>query len=149
MIKLTLPGSIRSKKNSKQIICVPTKFKETNTKHHWSRLGWKFCYIQIHPSRAYMKWEKAARDFVVHEHPPMLTGPIHVKITIYYKGRRPDLSGAMESVGDCLEGIIWEDDGQIESWDGSRMIHDLKNPRTELEVCQIVNDAAPNLFGAK
>lgn len=133
-MKLTLPGSIRSKKNSKQIICVPTKQKETNTKHFWSRLGWQCCFMQIHPSKAYKKWEKEARESIPPEDQVTYTGPIHVKITVYYKGRRPDLSGAMESVGDCLEGIAWQDDSQIESWDGSRLIHDVKNPRTIVEV---------------
>ena len=135
MIKLTLPGSIRSKKNSKQIIAVPAH-RETHNKHFWAKLKWQYCYNQIQPSSAYKKWEEEARISVYEnldiDFNEPLEGPIHVRALIYYKGRRPDLSGAMESVGDCLEGIVWKDDSQIESWDGSRLIHDLKNPRTEV-----------------
>jgi len=63
-----------------------------------------------------------------------LSGPLAVRAIIYYKGNRPDLSGALESIGDCFEGILWENDGQIESWDGSRLIYDGKNPRIVVRV---------------
>jgi hypothetical protein len=33
-----------------------------------------------------------------------------------------------------MEGIIWENDKQIISWDGSRLHHDKANPRTEITV---------------
>lgn len=56
--------------------------------------------------------------------------------TFYYKGPRPDLHGAMESLADCLQGIIINDDRQIESWDGTRIIHDKTNPRTEFEIVE-------------
>ena len=146
MNKLTLPGSIRSKKNSKQIIPMPAH-KKTSNKHLWSKLGWQFCYMQIQPSNAYKKWEKLAQEYALIQwramgHLSPLTGPIKVKMLAYYKGSRPDLSGAMESVGDCLEGLAWVDDRQIEIWDGeSRVIHDLKNPRTEIEIWQIAEVA--------
>ena len=137
MIKLTLPGSIRSKKNSKKIVSIPAH-KETANKHHWAKMGWQFCYMQIQPSSAYKKWEKEARASILDQLPPefeFITGPIKVKMLAYYKGHRPDLSGAMESVGDCLENILYCDDKQIESWDGdSRVIHDVKNPRTEIVI---------------
>ena len=134
MIKLILSGSIKSKKNSKQIIPIPAS-KSTNTMHYWPKRKWVFCFMQIHPSKAYKKWEKEARMEALAQLPPgfkIMTGPIRVKALAYYKGNRPDLSGMMESVGDCLEGIVWENDRQIESLDGSRLFHDLKNPRTEV-----------------
>lgn len=140
MIKLILPGSIRSKKNSKQIIAVPSHKGKGNNKHFWTKMGWQFCYMQIQPSNAYKKWEKEARISVLENAPlemEIMEGPIHIEAHIYYKGHRPDLSGAMESVGDCLEGIVWANDRQIESWDGSRLIHDLKNPRTEVFIYEL------------
>jgi len=146
MLKITLPGSIRSKKNSKQIIAVPSHKGKGTNKHLWAKMGWQYCYHQIHPSAAYKEWEKEARIAAWASTPEEpIEGPIHVKALIYYKGRRPDLSGAMESVGDCLEGIIWKDDIQIESWDGSRLIHDLKNPRTEVWVEEIENPPRPGI----
>jgi Holliday junction resolvase RusA-like endonuclease len=122
-LKLTLPGSIRSKKNSKRIFA-RGKFKT------------------VLPSKAYEIWEKSVRGSMIGR--PLiqecgtpriilpLLDPITINAQIYFAGQRPDLSGCLESIGDCLEGIIWENDKQIISWDGSRLHHDLKNPRTEL-----------------
>ena len=94
--------------------------------------------MQIHSSTAYKAWEKTARMDAMTQLPvgfKIIAGQVRVKVLAYYKGSRPDLSGAYESVGDCLEGIVWENDRQIESWDGdSRLIHDKKNPRTEVTV---------------
>jgi len=116
-LKLTLPGSIRSKKNSKRIFA-RGKMKK------------------VLPSKAYEEWEKTARATMFYQLRPLprLTCPVDVEAHFYFKGPQPDLSGCLESVGDCLEGIVWMDDGQIESWDGSRMHHDKVNPRTEIVV---------------
>lgn len=136
-ITLTLPGSIRAKKNSKRI------FARGRLK-------------KVLPSKAYEAWEKQARQeaiwfLVGYGFGDPLTTPVHVEAHIYYKGNRPDLSGAMESIGDCLQGVVWADDSQIVSWDGTRLHHDLKNPRTEItvrygmskteEACKIAEDA--------
>jgi len=113
-----IPGTVRIKKNSRRI---------------FAKKGGKGV-INL-PSKAYVEWEKMARDQISTQLPNHLLGytplsnPIHVRVVAYYKGRKPDLSGVLESVGDAFEGIVWDDDTQIESWDGSRLIHDLKNPR--------------------
>ncbi len=116
-LKITIPGSVRSKKNSKRIFACG-RFKK------------------VLPSKAYEAWEKEARQqFIVdHFRFPVITTPCHVEARFYFKGQKPDLSGAMESVGDCLEGLVWEDDTLIESWDGSRMVHDKDQPRSEIVV---------------
>lgn len=126
MIKLTLPGSIRSKKNSKQAIMI----------------GGKNCQRRpmIVPSKAYQLWEREARKALILALPfgfKPIEGALEIRAMIYYKGPRPDLSGCLESVGDCLQGLVYDDDGQIESWDGSRVIHDKDNPRTEVEITQM------------
>ncbi len=116
-----ISGSIRSKKNSKQIIKAKGR------------------HIPI-PSDAYALWEKQAHQelaITLREMNLLLipfSGSVKIKATFYYKGSRPDLSGAEESLGDCLEGFIINNDRQIESWDGSRMVHDKDNPRTEFEI---------------
>lgn len=118
MIKLVLPGSIRIKKNSKRIV-----------KAGGSR--------KIVPSKAYKQWENDARKSIMVQLPVTWDGhakAVHVQVRAFYRGKKPDLSGVLESVGDCCEGLIWNDDGQIESWDGSRVEHDKKNPRTEIYV---------------
>jgi len=117
-MRLILPNSIRSKKNSKRIYA-RGKFKT------------------VLPSIAYLAWEEEARRAVVSQLScdfKLLTGEISINAQIYYKGQRPDLSGCLESIGDSMEGIVFVNDNQIVSWDGSHLYHDLKNPRTELSI---------------
>ena len=99
---LYIPGQIRSKKNSKRLVRVHGRT------------------IPI-SSRAYMEWETGVRTFCAGLVPT--SAPVSVQAVVHYKGQRPDLSGAMESIGDALEGVLWENDKQIESWDGSRLVY--------------------------
>lgn len=86
-------------------------------------------------SKAYQGWERAARQEAMTQwREGVLTCPVSVKVIAYFSGPQPDLSGVLESVGDCLEGIVWENDKQVVSWDGSRLYHDAKTPRTEITV---------------
>lgn len=115
-LKITLPGSIRSKKNSKRIYASGP-------------------YKKVLPSKAYTIWEAEARSVMLSRgYRRVIDGPVSVEAHIYYRGQRPDLSGALESIGDALEGYVWANDKQIESWDGSRLHHDKDNPRTEIIV---------------
>ncbi len=120
-LHLVLPGSIRAKKNSK----IATVIGGRNVPRR----------AIILPSKAYSAWEKEARKVARGKAiVPPLTCPIWIEAHFYYKGHQPDLAGAQESLSDCLQGIIYADDGQIYSWDGSRLHHDLTNPRTEVFV---------------
>ncbi len=137
MIHLILPGSVRSKKNSRRLVPIPSPKGKSDTMHRWKKIGWKPCYIQSRPSAAYDAWEKEARKAIMRQKPEgfkIFTESVAIKVLAYYKGARPDLSGAMESVGDCIEGYVIFNDRQIVSWDGSRLYHDKANPRTEIEV---------------
>ena len=142
-MKIILPGSVKSKKNSKQIIPLRSKGnKPTFFKFYFKLAGgiraWLFAQMTIHPSKAYILWEKQARASLHTQLEPgysLIKGEVRVRGDYYYKGPRPDLSGCHESVGDCLEGYIWENDQQIKYWHGdSCLYHDLKNPRTEITV---------------
>ena len=116
LTEFIIPGSIRSKKNSKRIV-------KARGRH-----------IPI-PSETYLKWEEAFQDelrLICYQRRIKPTDkPIHVTATFYYKGPEPDLSGCMESLADACEGILWVDDSQIVSWDGTRKVHDKRNPRVE------------------
>jgi len=117
-ISITLPGSIRSKKNSKRIYGMG-KFKK------------------VLPSKAYSAWEGKARFRAVAVLGDIRFNPnskVSVNAQIYYKGPQPDLSGCLESIGDAMESYLWSNDKNIYSWDGSRLHHDKANPRTELIV---------------
>jgi Holliday junction resolvase RusA-like endonuclease len=117
-ITITIPGSIRSKKNSKRIFA-------------------RGPFKRVLPSKAYEVWEKQAQAEIygggLPVHPPLICS-VRVEAHFYYKGIRPDLSGCMESIADAMEGILWENDRQIMSWDGSRLHHDKVNPRTDVTV---------------
>tara|TARA_R100001530_G_scaffold98510_2_gene68426 strand:- start:2028 stop:2468 length:441 start_codon:yes stop_codon:yes gene_type:complete len=136
MIHLTLPGSIRSKKNSHRPVTIPAKGKTQVMA--WIGNKWRYAQVIIVTGKAYKTWELEAWQAIMQQRPPgfkLFTEQVTVKVLAYYKGHRPDLSGVFESVGDCLEKLIYADDRQIEQWDGeSRVIHDLKNPRTEVWV---------------
>ena len=113
----TIPGTIRIKKNSRRIYGFG-KFKK------------------VLPSKAYMEWETQARARFVFEHFqfPVIQTPCHVQAMFYYRGPEFDLHGAMESLADAMEGLLYEDDKLIVSWDGSRKERDKLNPRTEITV---------------
>ena len=120
-VHLTLPGSIRIKKNSKMAMIVGGVHKPRKA--------------VLVLSKQYRKWEKEIREVIgLTYRGGLKQGPLHVQVIAYFRGKQPDLSGCLESVGDALEGIVWEDDTQIRSWDGSRVFHDKHNPRTEVIV---------------
>ena len=113
-IRLTIPGSVRIKKNSRRI------FRAGSFKKNL-------------PSKAYCAWEDQARAVLwPRAIMPPPAGPVHIEAHFFVKGPLPDLSGALESCGDMLQGLFYQDDRQITSWDGSRVHHDLRNPRTEV-----------------
>lgn len=132
MIKFTIPLNVRSKKNSRKLIPIATK----------NDSSWKFCFknkgmmnvvpLSV-PSDAYVKFEKEFKKFIKYNSidKSLFNERISIKAIFYYKGQRPDLSGSMESLGDLLEGIYYENDRQIESWDGSRVAHVSESPYDE------------------
>ena len=117
-----IPGNVISKKNSKIATVI----------------GGVHCPRRpiILPSTAYKKWERQARQHfqaTYRRHIP-ITSKCSIRAIFYYKGPQPDLSGCMESIADCLEGFAWENDKLIESWDGSRAVHNKLDQYTSLEV---------------
>jgi hypothetical protein len=117
-MKFIISGSIRSKKNHRQIFGAG-KFK-----------------VNL-PPKAYLKWEKNAhKELNIQDRGELVlfNCAVRIKATFFYKGARPDLSAGFEALADCIQGYLINNDRQIESWDGSRMIHDKDNPRTEFEI---------------
>lgn len=118
---VTLHGTPRSKKNSKQLRVYGRK-----------RL--------LVPSDAYVRWERDVRrqfrQLTMGRQLPLIpVWPCAVtSCMVYYRGPEPDLHGCMESIADALEGYLWADDSQIIAWDGARKYHDKDNPRVELAV---------------
>lgn len=86
---------------------------------------------------SYQKWKTAARIWAYYsielrQYP--LNSSCEVEARIYYSGKRPTFSECIESIGDCLQGILWSDLKQIASWGGTKLIKDQVNPRIELAI---------------
>ena len=94
-------------------------------------------YHRIMPSKAYVQYEKDARQFLPHR-----GEKLHRKCEIvglfYMKTRRKvDLTNLLESLDDILvaHGVLEDDNSRIiVSHDGSRVLHDPVHPRTEVTI---------------
>lgn len=112
--KFTIPIKPVTKKNSSEII----------------RIGGK---PRLIPSKLYRNYEKACKLFV----PSLqINQPINIKALFYMQSRRRvDLPNLQEALHDVLikYGCIIDDNCNIiVSTDGSRVMYDKHNPRTEV-----------------
>lgn len=112
-----------SKKNSQQILLNP-------------KTGKRF----IAPSKKYKEYEQNAGWFLPRRKEP-IDYPINVKCLFYMPTKRKcDLTNLLEAVDDVLvkHGIIADDNYTIiESHDGSRVLYDKENPRTEIYINEV------------
>jgi len=115
-LSLIVPGAIRLKNNP-----VKVRLRKSLKEHE----------------EAYRKWKTAARIWALYsidsENLPF-KDPCKVEVRIYYSGKGFDLTEGLESIGDCFEGILWFDQKQINSWDGSKMIEDNVYPRLDIRI---------------
>lgn len=116
MNKFTVKLEPRSKKNSMRIL-----------KNH--RTGKLF----IAPSVNYEQYQMDARWFVPELN---IDYPVNIKCLFYMKTRkRVDLTNLLEAIDDIMVkyGTISDDDHKVlVSHDGSRVLYDKENPRTEV-----------------
>ena len=120
MIRFTVPLAPISKKNSQQIL--------TN-----KATGRPF----IMPSKKYKDYEKAASKYIPRlRQPTPIDQPVNIKCLFYMPTRRRvDLTNLLEAIDDVMvKAGLLEDDNYtvIESHDGSRVLYDKDNPRTEV-----------------
>lgn len=112
-----------SKKNSQQIFFNP-------------KTGKRF----IAPSKKYKEYEQNAGWFLPRRKEP-IDYSINVKCLFYMPTKRKcDLTNLLEAVDDVLvkHGIIADDNYTIiESHDGSRVLYDKENPRTEIYINEV------------
>ena len=113
-----------TKKNSQQIL----------TNH---RTGKPF----IAPSRQYKRYEQAAMWYLNPKPKVPLSGRYRVATVFYMPTRRRvDLTNLMEAAHDVLvaAGILADDNNTIiASVDGSRVLYDKENPRTEIIIQEL------------
>ena len=120
MVKFTIKLPPITKKNSQQILVN----KAT---------GRPF----IMPSKQYKEYERDAMWFIPRPEQP-IDYPVNVKCTFYMPTRRKvDLTNLLEAVDDIMvKAGLFKDDhsGIVVSHDGSRVLYDKENPRTEVEI---------------
>lgn len=121
-MKITIPGKAITKKNSQRILY---------------RNGRAF----IAPSAAYERYEREAGYHLTPRPRKPLAGPLEVKCLYYMPTRhRVDLTNLLEATDDILVKYrIIEDDhsGVIVSHDGSRVLYDHDDPRTEIYITRL------------
>ena len=119
MIKFIIPLQPISKKNSQQIFIN-------------SQTGKPF----IAPSKKYKEYESTAAWFLRRR--LNINEPVNVKCLFYMKNRQKcDLTNMLEAIDDILVkcGVLADDNYTIvQSHDGSRILHDKENPRTEVYI---------------
>lgn len=117
MIKFTIPLAPISKKNSQRIL--------VNRK-----TGKPF----IMPSEQYKQYERDAELFIPRG--VCIDKPVNVLCLFYMPSRRKcDLTNLLEAIDDVLvkSGLLADDNFTIvEGHDGSRVLYDKDNPRTEV-----------------
>lgn len=119
MIKFVIPLQPISKKNSQQIFTNRTTGKPF-----------------IMPSQKYKDYEAAAAWFIPKN--IRINEPVNVKCLFFMKNRQKcDLTNMLEAIDDILVkcGLLADDNYTIvQSHDGSRIMHDKENPRTEIYI---------------
>lgn len=120
MIKFTIPLPPVSKKNSQQILINNATRKPF-----------------IAPSKQYKEYEAAALWFIPKPRAP-INMPVNVKCLFYTPTKRKcDLVNLQEAILDIMTkaGLLEDDNFTIvQSMDGSRVLYDKENPRTEVYI---------------
>ena len=131
ILKLTIYGNPITKKNSQQII--KTKGR-----------------LAVIPSAAYKKFEKnfVEQCKVWGVYGKNLDERLEVKVLYYMPTRRRvDLTNLLEATDDTLQkaGVIVDDCCKVIcSHDGSRVLYDKENPRTEIEIRRFETEEEKN-----
>ena len=123
MIKFTVPLTPITKKNHQQIL------KNRTTGKHF-----------VSPSQVYKDYESAALWYIP-KRGTRIDFPVEIKCLFYMPdARNCDLTNHLESIDDIMvkAGILKDDNYKIlVSHDGSRVLVDRDNPRTEVEIRKI------------
>ena len=115
------------------------------TKKNHGRIVMCGRYPKLLPSEAYERYAKAAMPFLktVLRDFDTIDYPVNLKCVFYLNRRRKgDLAGYLQAVQDLLveAGILADDNRNIvASVDGSAVMYDKENPRTEVAVTRKEN----------
>lgn len=93
------------------------------------------------PSKEYKKYEKDCAAFIPQMPFQTFDCPVNVECVYYMRThRRVDLVNLQEATLDVLVkyGILLDDNANIvASMDGSKVLYDKENPRTEIEITEL------------
>lgn len=124
MLRFTINLTPVSKKNHQQIIF------NRNTGQR-----------MVIPSPQYKQYEHDAAWFMP---PTKAEGQVNIKALFYMPTRRRvDLTNLLEALNDILVkyGVIEDDNSNVVvSVDGSRVLYDKENPRTEVEITEVQSE---------
>lgn len=137
LLRLTIPGPPRTKKNSPRVV---------------STGG----FAKVLPSAAWEAWLDQIKTWIkrtqVAKCLPMISVPVNCAALFYRERAIGDADGYYHGLADVLESIgAVENDRLIVSWDGSRLRKDSRNPRVELVLTMVDADevAAMTSDGSK
>lgn len=135
MIKFIIPLEPITKKNSQRIMYRYSINKKTGKPQ-------KTPFIV--PSAAFEQYEQAALWYIPRlRQPHPINEPVNIKCLFYMPTKRKcDLSNLLEAIDDVMvkAGLLADDDYTIiESHDGSRVLYDKQNPRTEVYIERATN----------
>ena len=122
-MQIIIPINPVTKKNHGRIVKKKTKYGKTIP-------------IML-PSEAYEKYQKECKQYMPKLDKP-IDYPINLKCTFYMQThRKVDLSNLISAISDILteyKVIIDDNRNIIASYDGSIVLYDKVNPRTEVEI---------------
>lgn len=108
------------------------------TKKNHGQIVWRGNRPIIIPSKQYLQYEKDCKWFIPNE---KAEGQVNIKALFYMPThRRVDLVNLLQALCDILVkyGVIEDDNSDvIVSVDGSRVLYDKENPRTEVEIEEV------------
>lgn len=108
------------------------------TKKNSSRIIKFGGYNKVLPSKQYEEYEKLCLPYVRHYQNLHIDYPVNVKLLYYMKTKRKvDLPNLINGTLDMLVhyGVLADDNRNIVySTDGSRVLYDKENPRTEVTI---------------
>lgn len=99
-------------------------------------------FVTIVLSKDGRTFKDDAASWLVAQRTEVLTGPVSVKITVWFPNKRGDLDNRIKPVLDVLNGVCWSDDSQVVHLVVGREISD--KPRTVV----VVEPFTPDLFSA-
>lgn len=106
-------------------------------------------YIHLYKDPSIKAYEKSIYDQWLKQKPDginVFTGNLEVDIKIYFRANVSDFDGAITTILDCLQGLVYPNDKQIVCFGKNGKFIDSKNPRIEITIREIEWDLKQDLF---